>query len=117
MAGLGRAELRIIRDALGELSKRIRQLEGSEVADVLISNTNWTPGLIPAGGYAVTTVTVTGAETNDIVDVSHDQLGANDVIINGHVQALDTVRIILLNLSPVPVNIVAGNLFIIVTQS
>jgi hypothetical protein len=55
-------------------------------------------------------ISVTGAETDDLVMTSHDQIGANDVLIGAHVQAADTVRVVLMNKSGGALNISSGTL-------
>lgn len=63
----------------------------------LTGSTTWDPASIADGAVASTTVTVTGAAVGDRAVASLSTLGANDVLISAHVQATDTVRVVILN--------------------
>lgn len=70
---------------------------GAPIAKSLKGETTWDPGSIADGDDLSTTVTVTGAAVGDPCFASLSTLGANDVLISAHVQAADTVRVVLLN--------------------
>lgn len=74
----------------------------------LTNTKTWNPGLLADGAVASTTVTVTGALVVDVATASHDAIGANDVIVSAHVQAADTVRIVIRNVSGGNVTIGSG---------
>jgi hypothetical protein len=61
-----------------------------------------------------TTITVTGAAAGDAALASHDQIGANDVLVSAHVQAADTVRVVIHNKTGGDLNIASGTLYVTV---
>lgn len=88
----------------------IDQLRTLETPALLVAAVAWNPPNILAGGYTSTTITVTGAEPGDLALASHDQIGAADVIVSAHVQAVDTVRVVIFNPTAGAINIAAGDL-------
>jgi len=76
----------------------------------LSATATWDPPSLNNGAVTSTTITVTGAGLGDIVNASHNQIGANNVIVSAHVQAADTVRVVLRNDSGGTLNIASGTL-------
>lgn len=74
----------------------------------------WDPGSVAVGGSTSTSVSVPGAVVGDKVHVSHSSLGANDIMISGHVSAADTVRVVLFNPSAAAIDLASGTLSILV---
>lgn len=74
----------------------------------LTGTVTWDPGSIADNASAATTLTVTGAAVGDPVAVTHDQIGARNMQITGHVQAANTVRVVLFNDDGAPVDLVSG---------
>ena len=71
---------------------------GTPIAKYLSATTTWDPGNLAADGdVTATTITVTGAAVGDLAVASLDSIGANSLLLHAHVQAADTVRIILMN--------------------
>ncbi|HLP40978.1 MAG TPA: hypothetical protein VK465_05685 [Fibrobacteria bacterium] len=78
---------------------------------MLSASTTWDPGNMAADGNVVsTTITVTGAAVGDQASASLTTIGANDVLISAHVQAADTVRVILMNKTGGALDIASGTL-------
>ena len=76
----------------------------------LSATATWDPPSLNNGAVTSTTITVTGAGLGDIVNASHNQIGSNNVIVSAHVQAADTVRVVLRNDSGGTLNITSGTL-------
>ena len=74
----------------------------------------WDPPNMADGTDTSTTIAVPGARVGDPALASHDQIGANDVMISAHVQAAAVVRVVLLNRTGGGLNIASGNLFVAV---
>jgi len=87
---------------------------GSPIAPVLRASATWNPANMVDTAVTSTTITVTGAAAGDAALASHDQIGANDVLVSAHVQAADTVRVILLNKTGGDLNIASGTLYVTV---
>jgi|GEM_PF-1868865 len=68
----------------------------------------WDPASISNGAAAATTITVTGAALGDTVVATFDQIGTYNMVITGHVQAADTVRVVLNNHNGGAVNLGSG---------
>jgi hypothetical protein len=68
----------------------------------------WTPGVISAGSYASTTVTVPDAATGDYVMASHDKMLTNALRISGHVSASNTVKVVIHNPTTASITVAAG---------
>ena len=80
-------------------------------------NVVWDPPNMADGAVTSTTIGpigVTGIRTGDPAVASHDQIGANDVMISAHVQAANTVRVILYNRTGGALDIANGNLVVAV---
>lgn len=77
-------------------------------------NVVWDPPNMADGAVTSTTIVVAGARTGDPAVASHDQIGANDVMISAHVQAANTVRVILYNRTGGALDIANGNLVVAV---
>lgn len=76
----------------------------------------WTPGTVAVGGVVTTTVTYPGAALGDYVDRSFD-LSTQGLLLLADVTAVNTVTVVLANLTGAPVTIGAGNLKILVSKS
>lgn len=70
---------------------------GAAITKTLKGSTTWDPGSIADGAVTSTTVTVTGAVAGNPCIVSHDQLGANNVMLTAHISAADTATVVLFN--------------------
>jgi hypothetical protein len=73
-------------------------------------NTTWDPANMAAGGVTSTTITVPGAAVGDPANASHDQIGANSIVISAHVEAANTVRVTLMNIAGSSINTPSGTL-------
>jgi hypothetical protein len=70
----------------------------------------WDPANMVNGATETTTITISGAVVGDPVEASHDQLGANDILISAHVQSANTVLVILMNKTGLAQNLPSGTL-------
>lgn len=75
---------------------------------------SWTPGAIAAGSNANTTVTVPDAAIGDVVMAAHSKILTNDLRIDGHVSASETVKVIIHNPGAASVTVSAGTVRVIV---
>ena len=89
-------------------------IAGSPVAPILRASATWNPANMVDGAVVSTTVTVTGAATGDVALAAHDQIGANDVIVSAHVEAADTVRMMIVNKTGGDLNIANGTVYVTV---
>jgi len=87
---------------------------GSPIAPVLRASATWNPANMVDTAVTSTTITVTGAAAGDVALASHDQIGANDVLVSAHVQAADTVRVVIHNKTGGDLNIASGTLYVTV---
>jgi hypothetical protein len=78
---------------------------------------NWNPASIAAAGYESTSVTVPGAAVGDFVLVSLASLLTDDLMLDGHVSAADTVKVVLFNPTGGAVNLDLGTLRVLVFKS
>ena len=109
-----------------EAERRIRELLKSALSPgrgderyrpTLVQQVIWDPANIATDGAVTsTTVTVPGAQPAHVATASHDQIGTNDVLISAHVQADDTVRVVVMNKSGGALNIGSGTLTVHVRQ-
>jgi len=76
-----------------------------------IGHDDWDPPKIADDAVTSTTLTVAGARPGDPAVASHDQIGAVDVLISAHVQAANTVRVVILNKTGGQLDIAAGVVF------
>ena len=74
----------------------------------------WAPGVVPAGDFANTTLTVPDATIGDFVMASHDKMLTNDLSIFGHVEADDTVQVIIFNPTAADVTVASGTVAVLV---
>lgn len=82
---------------------------------VLTASATWDPPALAASAPTTsTTVSVPGAVTRDTVTVTHEQIGANDVLLSAHVQSADTVRVTLRNETGGTLDIGTGALRVVV---
>jgi len=88
------------------------RIAGAQIAPVLRASATWNPANIVDTAVTSTTITVTGAEVGDVALASHDQIGANDVLVSAHVQAADTVRVVIHNKTGGDLNIASGTLYV-----
>ena len=89
-------------------------IAGSPVAPILRASATWNPANMVDGAVVSTTVTVTGAAIGDVALAAHDQIGANDVIVSAHVEAADTVRMMIVNKTGGDLNIANGTVYVTV---
>lgn len=111
---------------LDEVERRIKELlriatPPTVLTDLygtwLTATATWDPANLATDGAATsTTVTVTGAQVGNTAWATHNQIGANDVLISAHVQAADTVRVVIMNKSGGALNIGSGTLTVHVRQ-
>jgi hypothetical protein len=92
---------------------------GVPITNILASRTRWSPGHLEGGKVVSTTISILGAAPGDPAIASHDQIGALDVILSAHVQSRDgigasNVRVVLQNVSGVPIDISEGSLSVMV---
>ena len=74
----------------------------------------WDPANMADGAVTSTTITVTGARVGDPAVASLTTIGVNDVMVSAHVQAADTVRVILYNRTGGALDIASGTLTAVV---
>lgn len=74
----------------------------------------WAPGTITTGSKASTTVTVPDAEKGDFVLVSHDKVLTSALRMTGHINAADTVRVVIQNPTSASVTVASGTLSVLV---
>jgi len=89
-------------------------IAGSPIAPVLRASASWNPANMVDTAIVSTTVTIAGAEPGDVAIASHDQIGANDVLVSAHVQASDTVRVVIHNKTGGDLNIATGTVYVTV---
>jgi hypothetical protein len=89
---------------------------GTAITKVLSASATWDPASIADGDDLSTTISVTGAAVGNPCFASLSTLGANDVLISAHVQAADTVRVVLLNRSGGAFDAASGTLRVTVFQ-
>ena len=77
----------------------------------------WAPGAITAGSYATTTITVTGAAAGDFVLAEHASLLTDPLLITGHVNAVNAVRVVIFNPTTASVTPASGTLRVLVFAS
>ena len=87
---------------------------GKSVAPILRASATWNPANMVDGAVVSTTVAVTGAAIGDVALAAHDQIRANDVIVSAHVQAADTVRMMIVNKTGGDLNIANGTVYVTV---
>ena len=81
----------------------------------LKATATYDPANLAADGNATsTTITVTGAAVGDMALATHSLLSSNNVLITAHVQAADTVRVVLMNKTGGALNIGSGTLTVVV---
>ena len=72
------------------------------------------PNMVARLNSVSTTIVVTGALVGDPAAASLTTIGANDVLISAHVQAANTVRVVILNLTAGALDIASGTLTAVV---
>lgn len=82
----------------------------NEAQTALVATSIWNPSEIAEDAITSTTVMVSGAAIGDAVSVGFNTAGANDILLSAHVQAVDTVRVILLNKTGAILNLPNGTL-------
>lgn len=85
-------------------------------AEQASATATWNPGSIADGAVVSTTVSCTPASPGDLVVASHDQLGANDVLLSAHVESSNTVRVVLHNKTGGAFDLASGTLRVMVTS-
>ena len=83
---------------------------GTPITGHISKTITWDPPLFANNEVVSTTIAIAEAMPGDIVYVSHDKIGANDVIISAHVQEPGIVRVILRNVSGKDIDIESGTL-------
>lgn len=75
----------------------------------------WTPtAALADGAVSATTVNVTGAAQNWPAIATHENIGANNVLISAHVQAEGVARVVIMNKTGAPLTIAAGTVYVTV---
>jgi hypothetical protein len=82
----------------------------SSFKESLSGSATWDPTNLAAGAVTSTTITVPGAAVGDPANASHDQIGANSIIISAHVEAASTVRVTLMNTAGSAINTPNGTI-------
>lgn len=101
-------------DAITTLSERVGQLETIEYARPNIYfTTTWNVPVTLADAVSSNTFAVTGAETEDVVGVTHDGIGATNWLFTAHVESSGQVRVIALNKTGGAVGL-TGDVYLIV---
>lgn len=77
----------------------------------------WAPGTIAAGSKISVTITVPDAEKGDFVLASHDKILTSALRISGHINALDSVRVVIHNPTSAAITVASGTLKVLVVQS
>ena len=92
-------------------------IAGSPIAPMLRASDSWNVGEIADTAVASTAITVTGAVAGDVTIASYNQAGANDILISAHVQAADTVRVIIHNKTGGILDLGSGTLYVTVFKN
>jgi hypothetical protein len=71
----------------------------------------WNPGTIATGTAVATTFTVTGVAVGDKIDVFFPY-GSQGAIVQGSVDYLNTVRLVLLNMTGSPITFTSGTWYV-----
>jgi hypothetical protein len=85
-------------------------------AQVLYGSKTWDPGNIANLSSANDTVTVTGASVGDVCSATLSTIGSRNMLITAHVQAADTVRVVLFNNEGAAVDLPSGTLRVKVSK-
>jgi hypothetical protein len=85
-------------------------------AQVLYGSKTWDPGNIANLSSANDTVTVTGASVGDVCSATLSTIGSRNMLITAHVQATDTVRVVLFNNEGATVDLPSGTLRVKVSK-
>lgn len=80
----------------------------TSIKNVIVSSQAWDPVSLAAGATTVSSWVVTGVRPGDPVIASHDQIGANSVMVSAHVRAVNLVWVILRNETGAVYDIPAG---------
>ena len=79
---------------------------------VYTGSATWDPADLADEAHEATTVTVTGADTNDQCVASLPSIGTNDMLLSCHIQADDTARVILKNVHGSNVNLSSDTVYV-----
>lgn len=90
---------------------------GGAITKVLTGSATWDPGSIADGDDLSTTLTVTGAAVGDPCFAGFTSLTTQDVFVDAHVQATNTVRVKLLNRSGSSQDFASGTAKVTVFQN
>lgn len=77
-------------------------------AQALTGTATWDPGALANGATTNTNVTVQGAAVGDACSVTFSPIGTRNMLINAHVAAANTVRVVLLNHEGAAVDLPSG---------
>lgn len=84
--------------------------DGKFLGRYLQGSVGWDPPTIGSNGRQATTVAVVGAQVGDPVTVGHTGMGANQLMLTGHVSAADTVTVVMYNPTASPIDPPSGSL-------
>jgi hypothetical protein len=101
---------RAIEERLRAILVRTNVLEGYQ----LTGSVTWNPASITANDVATTTVTVDGAVVGDPVSVGFSALTTENALMTAHVQAADTVQVMLFNKTGVNLDLGSGTVKVVV---
>lgn len=90
------------------VSGTLPRANGGWGAALLTGSATWAPGIIVAGANVVTTVTVTGVASGDLIFASHDNITAEEMSLSASYWTTDTVRVRMHNWDSTNRNIGSG---------
>lgn len=82
--------------------------EGDAISKYMSILTPWNPGELGNLDIASGTFTVTGCVVGDLVCVSHNSIGAKNVLMHGFCQEANVVRVVLHNISQSTMSLTSG---------
>ena len=83
---------------------------GTPISKILQASTTWDPASLLADAETSTTLTVTGAAVGDLCLVGHTQVTADLLQLSCYVNAADSARVVLQNISASTIDVASGTL-------
>ncbi len=116
--GTGGAELQSVRANGDFIAAKISELQlgvkigtpaGTKITGHYSGTATWDPADMASDGDATsTTITVTNCAVGDPAFASHPNIGTNDVLVSAHVEAEDTIRVVLMNKTGAGLDVATG---------